>query len=72
MMEFNEFKKKVCNFYRQNSELGYVVDFAPSWSVFVIEAEFKDGDGVKVVFIPIIPVKAKKVSLWKILKTFLL
>lgn len=50
MTEFNEFKKKVCNFYRQNSELGYVVDFAPSWSFFVIEAEFKDGDGVKVVF----------------------
>lgn len=49
-MEFNEFKKKVCNFYRQNRELGYVVDFAPSWSVFTIEAEFKDGDGVKVVF----------------------
>lgn len=50
MMEFNEFKKKVCNFYRQNSELGYVVDLVPSWSFFVIEAEFKDGDGVKVVF----------------------
>ena len=49
-MEFNEFKKKVCNFYRQNGELGYVVDFAPSWSDFVVEAEFKDGYGVKVVF----------------------
>ena len=49
MMEFNEFKKKVCNFYRQNSELTYFVYGGYEWQYCSVVVEFKT-DNVKIVY----------------------
>lgn len=49
MIEFNEFKKKVCNFYRQNSELTYFVYVDSHWQYCSVVVEFKT-DNVKIVY----------------------
>lgn len=49
MTEFNEFKKKVCNFYRQNSELTYFVYVDSHWQYCSVVVEFKT-DNVKIVY----------------------
>lgn len=48
-MEFNEFKKKVCNFYRQNKELTYFVYVDSHWQYCSVVVEFKT-DNVKIAY----------------------
>ncbi|MBQ2173759.1 MAG: hypothetical protein II453_01415 [Alphaproteobacteria bacterium] len=49
MTEFNEFKKKVCNFYRQNKELTYFVYVDSHWQYCSVVVEFKTVN-VKIVY----------------------
>ena len=42
MIEFNEFKKEVCSFYRQNGEeLTYFICTNPDWQKCSVEVEFR-------------------------------
>lgn len=48
-MEFNEFKKKVCNFYRQNTHLHYCIYVDAHWQKSSVVVEFKT-DNVKIAY----------------------
>ena len=49
MIEFSEFKKAVCNFYRQNKDLTYFVYVDAHWQFCSVVVEFKT-DNVKIVY----------------------
>lgn len=48
MTEFNEFKKKVCNFYRQN-KMTYFIWVNPEWQKTSVEISFRM-DNVSILF----------------------
>ena len=49
MIEFSEFKKSVCNFYRRHTHLHYWIYVDAHWQTSSVVVEFKK-DNVKIVY----------------------